>query len=70
MVSQEQAEKFVEKLTELIEENVETNNTLIKKSYVTNFENAKISIGRRIANGEFPTIAALRKKFGVTASKQ
>jgi hypothetical protein len=69
MVSQEQAEKYVEALSELIQENAETNNQLVKKTYADSMDHAKRSIERRIANGEFPTLARLREKFGVAASE-
>lgn len=63
MVTEEQATQFVEKLTALIEENKESNQVMVKKSYAQSFENAKTSMENRIAHGEFPTLAALRKKF-------
>ena len=62
MISREHAEKYAMKLRNLIDETEGSNNVLVKKAYAAYMNDAMKSLERRIQNGEFPTIAAIRKK--------
>lgn len=63
LITKEQAEAFVQKLADVLEDNEQTGGVLIQHSYTGAIERAKSSLERRIRNGQFKPFEEMRVRF-------